>query len=65
MDEREEALRHAADRVKDGERAKTDLRALIPDLVKSKTMVELAEMTGIPRTTLYHIVWGKAGKRAA
>jgi hypothetical protein len=63
MDDREVALRQAGEKWRDYESAKATLRELIPLLKKQRTMVELAELTGIPRTTLYYIVWGRSVKK--
>lgn len=62
MDSREVALRQTAERVLDGEKARIELRQLMIDLVDSMSMMDMARVTGIPRTTLYYIVWGRAGK---
>lgn len=63
MDEQEVAVAQAGERWREYEKAKATLRDLIPMLRKSKSMVELAELTGIPRTTLYYIVWGRSVKK--
>jgi predicted transcriptional regulator len=64
VDSREVALRQTAERVLDGEKARLELRQLMMDLVDSDamSMMDMARITGIPRTTLYYLVWGRAGK---
>jgi hypothetical protein len=63
MSHREDAARAAAERWKDRERARYELRALVLELLQAnKSMVEISEITGIKRTTLYYFVWGRNGK---
>lgn len=63
MNTREDAARAAAERWKDRERAKQELRSLVLELLEANiSMVEISEITGIKRTTLYYFVWGRSGK---
>lgn len=63
MNTREDAARAAAERWKDREQAKQELRSLVLELLEANiSMVEIAEITGIKRTTLYYFVWGRSGK---
>jgi hypothetical protein len=63
MSTQEDAARAAAERWKDREQAKQELRSLVLELLEANTsMAQISEITGIKRTTLYYFVWGRNGK---
>lgn len=64
-DERE--LKEAVEHWKNSETNEKEYREKLALLLASKLnkykLTELANITGIKRTTLYYIIWGKSGKR--
>jgi len=62
MESLEDAARNAAIRWKGRTGAKDDIRRLALELVKTKTMTEVAEIIGVRRTSLYYFMYGRDGK---
>lgn len=60
----EEAARQAAERWRDRDLAKRDLREAVEVLLTFRSMSEIAEIINIPRTTLYYFMYGRGGKGA-
>lgn len=64
-DERE--LKEATEHWKNSESNQKEYREKLVMLLTSKldryNLTELSTMTGIKRTTLYYMIWGKRGKR--
>lgn len=60
-------LKEATEHWKNSENNQRALREKLVGLLVSKldkyNLTELSGMTGIKRTTLYYMIWGKGGKR--
>lgn len=62
MESLEDAARNAASRWQARKGAKDDIRRLALELIKTKTMTEVAEIIGVRRTSLYYFLYGRDGK---
>lgn len=62
MENLEEAARSAAERWKDRDKAKEELRVILIELKKTRNMSQISEIIGIQRTTLYYFLYGRDGK---
>lgn len=62
MDEREVAVQTAASPWTNKGEARLKLRELIEEMLETTTMSEISRITGIKRTTLYYILYGRNGK---
>lgn len=62
MDEWEVAAQQAAARWRDRDVVRTELRVVLLEMLKRKSMSDLAKITGLKRTTIYYIIYGRAGK---
>jgi len=45
--------------------ARQELKTALVERLTSYSMVELAEITGIKRATLYYIIWNKKGRHGS
>lgn len=62
MDEWEVAAQAAAVPWTNRNQAREQLRELLVKMLEEKSMSEISRITGIKRTTLYYILYGRAGK---
>lgn len=62
MENLEEAAHSAAERWKDRAAAKKEIREIALELLKTKSMTEVARIVGVSRTSLYYFLYGRDGK---
>lgn len=64
-----EEIKEATEKFRNSENNSKEIREQFGSLLRHYvdndifTLTELASITGIRRTTLYYIIWGKSGKR--